>query len=230
MPSKARPRVTIACATSLDGKIATAQRDPIDWTSRRDRARLHALRDGADAILIGAATLRAEDPPLLPTPERARAREKAGRRPLPVRAVVSRTLDLPLARALEPREGAPVHVFTVMDCPRAARERLTTRGIRVHVHEDEVDLARALAFLKEHEGVRSVLCEGGGVLNAALLQAGLVDELELTVVPVVIGGDLSPTLVDGIGFSRERLLRAKLVSHEATPEGEVFLRYRFRSR
>src|SRR3954462_12255744 len=99
--------VTLVCAVSLDGKLSTVAREPVRFPSRRDRARLHALRDAADAILVGARTIRAEDPPLLPDEKRARARAAAGKKPYPVRAIASRTLDLPLGRALVRKEEAP---------------------------------------------------------------------------------------------------------------------------
>ncbi len=214
-------RVTVVCAISLDGKLADASRGPVRFTSARDRSRLHALRDAADAIIVGAATIRAEDPPLLPSESRSRERVARGRRTFPVRAIFSRTLDLPIGRALSHAEGAALYVFTEGVPDEGKKARLEGAGARVRT----ASIRGALEVLAQEEGVERVLCEGGGVLNAALFAQDLVDELELTLCPVVIGGTGAPTLVDGPGLPD--LKRAKLLWHEVTPEGEVFLRYSF---
>lgn len=222
-----RPRVVLVAAASLDGKLSTARRAPVTWTSRADRARLFERRDAADALLVGAGTLRSEDPPLLPTPARRAARVAAGRAPNPLRVVVSRTLDLPLGRALASAPEAPVLVVGPAEGQgppeAAARARaLEARGVEVLPLLDAGgDLLAALAALTAR-GVREVSCEGGGALNAALLAQGLVDEVHLTVCPVLLGGAGAPTLADGPGLPD--LLRARLLECRVVGE-EVFLTY-----
>ncbi len=216
--------VTLVCATSLDGKLSSVARDPVRFTSRRDRVRLHSFEDAADAILIGAATIRAEDPPLLPDEARADARVAAGKRRHPVRAIVSRTLDLPTERALVRRDGAPVYVFTAEPVDAGRRSRLEAAGAFVRA----ASVRDALGILAREQGVERVVAEGGGALNAELFALDLVDELELTLAPVILGGAYAPTLVDGAGFTQETLKRARLLAHESTSDGEVFLKYSFR--
>src|SRR5581483_1718160 len=154
--------LAIACAISLDGKLSTAARDPVRFTSRRDRERLHGLREAADAILLGARTIRAEDPPLLPSKEAVERRRARGKRPFPVRAVFSRTLDLPLGRALAPAEGAPLYVFTVEGGDEGKKAALATQGAIVRT----ASVDQALHVLAKEERVEAVLAEGGGDLNA----------------------------------------------------------------
>jgi 2,5-diamino-6-(ribosylamino)-4(3H)-pyrimidinone 5'-phosphate reductase len=224
----ARPKVTLVVATSLDGKIATTAREPVTFTSRRDRAHLHGLRDASDALLLGAATIRAEDPPLLPTAEHADARRAAGLAELPIRAVVSATLDLPVGRALAARAGGAVVVFTIDDAPTERRSALQAAGIEVEpCGRDRVDFTRALASLARR-GARRVLAEGGGDLGFSLFQADLVDEVELTICPVVIGGVRAPSPADGTGFRANELKRFTLADHRVE-ESEVYLRYVRRS-
>lgn len=220
-----RPRVLLVAACSLDGKLSSVRRDPVTWTSRADRARLFERRDAADALLVGAGTIRAEDPPLLPTAARRAARVAAGRTGDPLRVIVSRSLDLPVARALTPAADAPVLVVG----PRepgpdvAARARaLVARGLEVlPLLGAKDDLEQALAALAAR-GVREVACEGGGELNASLLERGLVDEVHLTICPVLLGGAAAPTLADGPGLPA--LGRARLVSCQVVGD-EVFLTY-----
>lgn len=219
--------LTIVCAASLDGKLAPADRGPVTFPSRADRAHLFALRDQADALLVGAGTLRAEDPPLLPTPERRAARARAGLRPDPVRVPVSRGLNVPLAgRALAARPDAPVVHLAPQSAPAVAQAAARAAGHALSLHgDDALDLPAALAALGLEHGVQRALCEGGGALNAALLAADLVDELWLTVCPVLLGGAAAPTLVDGPGLTaikRARLLELRRV------EDELFLRYALR--
>lgn len=222
-------RVTVCVASSLDGKIATVRRDPVSFTSRADREHLHEQRDRADAILIGAASIRAEDPPLLPGDASREARAKASRRPLPVRAVVSGSLDLPDGRALRPELGSPVVVFTTDDPDPQAKRVLEDLGHEVVSCESggALDLGSALRYLAETHEVETLLCEGGGEVNAAMFAADLVDTLYLTLCPVVIGGAEAPTPVDGAGFRVDELPNAKLVSCEQRGD-EVFLCYTFR--
>lgn len=220
-----RPRVLLVAAASLDGKLSSARREPVTWTSRADRARLFERRDAADALLVGAATIRAEDPPLLPTAERRAARVKAGKPPNPLRVVVSASLDLPLGRALTPGPDAAVLVLG----PRLGQEdrarALTAAGVEVlPVLGADGDLRQALVALHTR-GVREVACEGGGVLNAAMLAQDLVDEVHLTMCPVLLGGADAPTLVDGSGLAALR--RARLVECRTVGQ-EVFLTYSLR--
>jgi 2,5-diamino-6-(ribosylamino)-4(3H)-pyrimidinone 5'-phosphate reductase len=224
-PGLVRPHVTIVCAASLDGKLSTARRDPVRFTSRADRARLHALEDASDAILIGAGTLRAEDPPLLPTPERRAARVARGLAPNPLRVVLSASLDLPLGRSLAPTEKAPVHVFQTRGGPETGRARLEAHGIDVVAGPSSPESLAGVLALLERLGVRRLLCVGGGNVNARLFEEDLVDEVKLTVCPVLIGGKDAPTLFDGTGFPADRLRRATLVRQEVSSEGELFLDY-----
>lgn len=210
-------KVVLVAAASLDGKLSTVARDPVTWTSRADRARLFERRDRADALVVGGATLRAEDPPLLATPDRSAARVAAGRAAQPLRVVVSRTLDVPLGRALRAAPGAPVIAW----CPPDAPERALA-GVEVWRLGDrpgETDLQAGLARLAAL-GVREVSLEGGGALNAEFLARDLVDELHLTLCPVLFGGATAPTLVDGAGLGpawltrRARLLDCRPVGDE----------------
>jgi riboflavin biosynthesis pyrimidine reductase len=100
----------------------------------------------------------------------------------------------------------------------------------VEVHElgeQGVDLAAAIRILGEL-GMRRVLVEGGGTLNAALLELDLVDEVQAYVAPVLFGGATAPTLADGPGLSH--LTRLDRYDVEAWDDGGIVVRYRVRRR
>lgn len=163
---------------STDGGIA------LDGTSRplqtgADAAVFHALRGVADAVLVGAGTVRAEDyGPVRPRADAQRWRAQRGRPPQPPLVVVSRSLDLdPAARCFT----GPA---TVVTCAAAAgRDRFPDVIV---AGEDEVDLPEALRQLAGR-GLTRLLCEGGPRLLTALLRQGVVDELCLTHTPLLLG-------------------------------------------
>jgi 5-amino-6-(5-phosphoribosylamino)uracil reductase len=87
---------------------------------------------------------------------------------------------------------------------------------------DLVEVARVLPAM----GVDHLLLEGGGELNFSMLEAGLVDEIYLTICPFIFGGRTATTSFDGQGFTRDQVRKLALVSHRPSASGEIFLHYR----
>jgi 5-amino-6-(5-phosphoribosylamino)uracil reductase len=109
---------------------------------------------------------------------------------------------------------------------QATEVLLRARGVEVFVSgTPRVDLAAAMAQLFEL-GLRSVLVEGGGSLNFDLLRAGLVDEVQVYVAPLIFGGASAPTLADGNGLPRERAVQLIRTAVEPDAYGGVLLRYK----
>lgn len=219
MPPMPRPTVHGVVAMSLDGKIATRDRVDVTLSSRADRRFLNELRAKSDALVAGAGTIRAVDPPMRVSP-RSLIRKKE-----PIRAVVTRTCLLsPDLRVFGP--GPKTLLFTSEYASPAARKALETvadvrvsRGIDVAARE----VVTSLAGL----GARRIQVEGGGELMWSFLAEDLLDELYVTLCPLVIGGRGAPTPVDGEGLDDLTLRRAKLVSCRRAG-GELFLRYRLK--
>jgi 2,5-diamino-6-(ribosylamino)-4(3H)-pyrimidinone 5'-phosphate reductase len=119
-------------------------------------------------------------------------------------------------------------VLTSRAAPAEHLARLRERGIPyLVVGDDHVALPEALRLLGEHLGVRAVVCTGGGRLGGAFLRQGLVDEVDVEILPVAIGGLGTPALFDATPLaSDEWPTRLELVSDEALPDGRVRLRYR----
>lgn len=213
-------KVVANTAVSLDGRIATAQYDHFALGTRLDRAYMSVLRARADAVLVGGRTFRNWPLPLVPEASALAELQAAGffdveAPPLAgrtwVNAVVTRTLSLPEAPRFWGDPRVVPRVYAPTDAP--------VRGLVVG-DTSPAAVAADLATI----GVQSLLLECGGDLLAQWLAAGLVDELYVTVCPLVLGGRGAPSLVDGAGFGYADAPRLRL--EHARPVGsEVYLRY-----
>jgi 5-amino-6-(5-phosphoribosylamino)uracil reductase len=224
-----RPFVTLNVAESADGKLAPIDGGKINFGSPEDRAQMEALRALADGVLIGGGTLRAEDPPLIIRDPEVRDRRTAAKgSPHPRNITVCSVLPENLAEmnffCCPETEKL---VFTTLRTPAALREaasqyaRIEVVAVDGSGRVDLVEVLRKLASL----GVGHLLLEGGGELNFSMLEAGMIDEIYLTVCPFVFGGRTAPTSFDGAGFAREHVRKLALKSHRLSTSGEVFLHY-----
>ena len=184
-----RPMITLKLATSIDGRIATASGESQWITGAQARARVHAMRAQHDAVLIGAGTARADDPSLTV--------RGFGNCPQPVRIVAARRLALPrdgkLARTARDVPVWLVHGPQAAEAARRAWEGLGARLVEVVEDSDQLDPLALLSALGD-AGLTRVLCEGGGLLAAALLKADLVDEIALFAAGLALGADGLPAV------------------------------------
>ncbi len=195
-----RPLITLKCATTLDGRIATHGGESQWNTGEAARARAHGLRSRHDAVMVGIGTARADDPELT-----CRLPGLEGRSPL--RLVVDSRLRLSLTSKLV-RSAAQVPTWLItLPRPDADRRRAYLDcGLEVIEAEagggGMLDLGAALRTLGSR-GLTRVLVEGGGQLAAGLLRGGLVDRLAWFRAPSVMGGDgvavAAAFGVDGLG-------------------------------
>ncbi|WP_442902556.1 bifunctional diaminohydroxyphosphoribosylaminopyrimidine deaminase/5-amino-6-(5-phosphoribosylamino)uracil reductase RibD [Frigidibacter sp. MR17.24] len=165
-----RPMLTLKLATSFDGRIATGTGESRWITGPGARHLTHALRARHDAILVGAGTVRADDPML-----NVRGLGAVNQ---PLRLVASAALDLPLGRLADSARTLPVWLLHGPEAAidrRAAWAEAGARLIEVPAPGGRIDPAAMMVRLGA-EGLTRVFCEGGGQLAASLLAAGLVDE------------------------------------------------------
>ena len=178
--------------STLDGAAAGPDGLSGSISSDADRAVFDAVRRLADVVLVGAGTIRAERyQPMRAKAEDAEARRTQGLAPAPVLAVVSPSLDLPWEEAMFAESAVPPIVVTLEG---ADPERL--RVAREHADVlvlpgPGVDAAAVLDAL-EAKGLRRVVCEGGPTLLAALVEADLLDEADITVSPLLAGSAHTP--------------------------------------
>jgi riboflavin-specific deaminase-like protein len=219
-------------AMTADGKTATANRQCSSFSSGRDRAHLLQLRAQADAVMAGARTVDLNPVTLGPGAAKYRRRRvKRGLAEYNLRVIVSGGGTVSPQAVVFRKRFSPILILTTRRAGPSRLRRLWELADAVKVcGTNEVDFHRALRWLRTKWGVRRLLCEGGGELNAALFRAGLVDELHLTVCPRIFGGAAAPTIADGLG-ARTLGQAAQLELHSAKRAGaELFLVYRVRKR
>ena len=201
-----RPWVVMSMVASVDGATAVDGRSGA-LGGEVDREVFRAVRGVADVILVGAGTLRAERyGPVQLSAEARSARVAAGRDPRPARlAVVTRSADLDPASSAFGAEPAPV-VFTTTTATGRLEDLERVAEVR-RCGAPDVDLRLALGTLRAG-GASVAVCEGGPRLNAAMVDAGLVDEVCLTMAPALVAGPSSRIVAGGV----ETALDLELVS------------------
>jgi len=207
------PFVTAKWAMSLDGKTAARTGDSKWISCAESRGLVHEMRAGADCVMVGAGTLRADDPVLTARPERD-APEGDGPENVrqPLRIVVAGSGEIDPASRVFNSGGGKVLVATPPSSAAAGGDvyrRLADAGVELLRVDASgggggggggglVDMA-ALARELGRRGLQSVLLEGGGELAASAFAAGIVDEVAVFVAPKLIGGRASNTPVEGEG-------------------------------
>ena len=182
------PRVVAIMIASVDGR-ATVDGGSGGLGHPEDRALLRGLRAAADCVLAGTGTLAAEGYANLLDAEQRDARTAAGRAAHPLVAKLTRSGEVPWAAPVFRETGVAKQVY-------AGREVEVPAGATETTVEVVTDARAALAHLHVARGVRSVAFEGGPGLLRALAADDLVDDLLLTVAPLLVAGDV-PTAVTG---------------------------------
>lgn len=221
------PFVYLNVATTADGKLAPANRHFVPFGSRRDHDHLLELRAEADAVMSGARTVDLDRINLGPGPAKyRRMRVRNGLAEYNLRIVVSGSGTLDPESEIFKHRFSPIIILTTGRASPARLRRLHSLADEVKLcGETELDFAYALRWLREKWKVKRLLCEGGGEINEALFRAGLVNEVHLTLCPLIFGGRNAPTMADGHGVGKladARRLRMKSLKRIGD---ELFLVY-----
>ncbi len=181
-----RPFVMLKIAQTLDGFIAASKGSSHWITSEESRTEVHRLRSLYDAVLVGAGTVRKDNPTLT-------VRHVQGRDPL--RIVLTRSWGFPRSTALF-SDGKPESTLVVTSVKAAKHHadevaKLRARGVSVlEVSTDPMEYASLQAAMKalySEAGVRSILVEGGAEVFSAFVHAGLVDRIDVFTAPIILG-------------------------------------------
>ncbi len=244
-----KPHTTVVLAMTVDGKIADYKRSPARFGSGADKNHLEKQIAHADGVLFGAGTLRAYQTSLpITTPELLQWREKEGKPPQPVHIVCCASGNLnpemrffsqPIPRwLLTTPEGFKNWQDT--NC-MGFEKALISKGEQILIiktdtprltnfagesPDKKINWVEVFATLKEM-GLNQLAILGGGQLVASLLEAKLLDEIWLTVCPIILGGKEAPTPVAGLGLLAQHCQELELLTIERV-EQEVFLHYRLK--
>ena len=208
-----RPFVFLCTGMSLDGKISTFERIQSEIATNDDRKMLWDCRIKADAILIGGNQLRLDDPKLtVKTEEREQKRIAIGKSKEPIKAAVVSDLSTIKNRDGDFfKTGDKKVLFTTTKTSSEELEFFRKIADVYVCGNEKVNLKQALSNLYEL-GVKSLMVEGGGELIFSLLNENLVDEINLKIGNLIIGGRNSPTFCDGEGFTQETAKKVKLIN------------------
>ncbi len=210
------PYVLLSAAVSLDGYLDDTGPDRLLLSGPADFDRVDEVRASVDAILVGAGTIRADNPRLLVnSAERRAARVAAGKPEYPLKVTVSGSGDLDPAANFWHTGGEKI-VYTTEK--GAARARAVGLAADVVPLGAELDWPRLLEHLYDVRGVRRLMVEGGGQIHTQLLRQGLADELQLVLAPLFVGDPDAPRLFGPGPYQGGRL---RLV--ETRPVGDVVL-------
>lgn len=188
------PFVTMKTATTLDGKVATKTGSSQWISSAEARAEVHTMRHQHMGIMVGSGTILHDNPSL------STRLEVDALQPRPI--IIDSRLSIPLdAKVLQINAGQTI-VITTEQASSTKAEQLKALGVTVLScgQSEGVDLELAMRKLGELE-ISSILLEGGGTLNGAMLQQGLIDKIVIYYGMKIVGGKLSPSLFDFDGVA-----------------------------
>ena len=212
-----RPFVIVNMIATIDGRAARDGRSATIG-GEADLELLLGLRAIADAVLLGTGTLRAEGyDRLLRREERRRPRVAAGLAEDPLAVILSRRFDVPWDAGLFQAPEQPVLVYTGPDAGEPPEMPAPVEVVRLDVPA----LPEMLADLRARD-VLALLSEGGPTMHGALHAAGLVDELFLTIAPLITGDTDEPNIVEGGRLPQAAALELLSVDRVGS---ELFLRY-----
>lgn len=205
-------------AISLDGKIATSSRSFFPLGTATDRKQMHILRKCADAVIMGASTLRTYQKPC----------SVPGAQHQPMNVIVSRELEgispsWPFFKAKKIRRL----IFVTGSMPKARFKRFShcCEIIALNSLNLKVPIAKAVTAQLERQGMKRLLIEGGGELMWEFVRLNLINEFHVTLTPRILGGRLAPTLVEGVGFEPYQSLKLKLLLVKRVGN-ELYLTYK----
>ncbi|MET0415091.1 MAG: dihydrofolate reductase family protein [Actinoplanes sp.] len=189
-----RPYTLLSCGMSIDGYLDDVAQQRLLLSNEADFDRVDEVRAGCDAILVGAATIRQDDPRLLVRDAQRRAgRVSRGEPANPMKVTVTGRCEIDPAARFFTLGDADKLVYCASAALADAHERLGKVATVVDAG-DPIDLHRVTADLAAR-GVRRLMVEGGSTMHTQFLTEGLVDELQLVVAPFFVGDSRAPRFV-----------------------------------
>jgi diaminohydroxyphosphoribosylaminopyrimidine deaminase/5-amino-6-(5-phosphoribosylamino)uracil reductase len=210
-------KVYLVGISTIDGRIS-----PAGFGSSEDRQLLEHMRDITGAGLIGANTLRTENPEM---------RGSSGILPADrIRSIITDSGNIPTRDKKIFACGPPPLIFTSSQLVPSLRRQLGGRAEVIGLEKTAAGLSLPTAIARlAARGVDSLLIEGGAILNYAALRSGVVDELVLTISPKISGNGSASSLADGPTPLGNPYLDLSLLSCQTGKCGEIFVRYKVKN-
>jgi 5-amino-6-(5-phosphoribosylamino)uracil reductase len=219
-----RPYVLVSCAMSVDGHIDDARADRLLLSNDADFDRVDGQRALADAVLVGATTIRHDNPSLfVRSAARRSARQERGLPVSPAKVTITGSGNLDPQASFFTAGGAEVCklVYCASPAVRAAQDRLSMAPATSIIDAGSpLDVVAVLTDLAAR-GIRRLMVEGGQNVNTQFLAAGLADELQLVIAPFFVGDPSAPRFVGAAAFPSDSGHRMALA--EAREIGDVVL-------
>jgi 2,5-diamino-6-(ribosylamino)-4(3H)-pyrimidinone 5'-phosphate reductase len=205
---------------SIDGKISARKNDSA-ISSKLDLVRVHKLRSTVDGIMIGISTVLEDDPML-------NVRYSTTGMKNPTRIIIDSKARIPLnSRIIDSSNKIQTIIAVTHNASSRKIKKIQKKGAQVLVYGNgKVNLRNVFKQL-EKMGLKKIIVEGGGEINWSVLKLGLVNELVVTISPVVIGGRDAKTLVEGMGFTNiSDGIKMKLSNTIIQNKNEIVLFYK----
>ena len=205
---------------SIDGKISTRKNDSA-ISSKPDLVRVHKLRSTVDGIMIGISTVLEDDPML-------NVRYSTTGMKNPTRIIIDSKARIPLnSRIIDSSNKIQTIIAVTHNASSRKIKEIQKKGAQVLVYGNGKVNLRNLFQQLEKKGLKKIIVEGGGEINWSVLKLGLVNELVVTISPVVIGGRDAKTLVEGKGFTNiSDGIKMKLSNTIIQNKNEIVLFYK----
>jgi riboflavin-specific deaminase-like protein len=210
-------------AISADGKISTREYAPTGFTSSADKQRLREIRALGDALMVGRRTLETDQMSMtLTDAELLQRRVARGQARFPLRVILTRLGKVSPDWKVFQREGGPILLVT--EEPVGKYQRAAWRRSVEIYSRRKLDLGRFLEWLGREKQVRTLVCEGGPTLLRELIERDLLDEIYLTIAPLIFGGERAPSLTGPPGEFLSSVKNFSLVEARKVKD-EIFCHY-----
>ena len=211
-----RPHIILSAAVSLDGKLATRTGDS-ELSTKKDKIRVYKLRSKVDAILVGKNTVEIDDPLLT---------VRGIKWKNPIRIILdSKAAIRPSSQILRTSSKIPTIIVVTKMVKKKNLDKLKKFPVTIQIcGNHKINIKKLLKILKEKK-IKNLLVEGGGITNWAFVKENLIDEAIITITPYILGGNSSPTLVDGKGFSVIKKSSTLKLKKTTKMKNEVVLYY-----
>lgn len=206
-----KPFVFLCTGMSLDGKLSNFKKEQIEIANNDDKEMLYSCRIKADAIMVGGNTLTQDDPKLtVKKRERKNKRISLSKSSEPIKiGIISNANKLKTSGYFFDVGQSEKIIFTTPRTSKKKIEEIKKKATVYVVGKDKVDLKKTMEIVYNY-GVKKLMVEGGGELIFSLLREKLIDEINLKVGNLLIGGRSSITFVEGNGFDKISAVKTKI--------------------